>query len=387
MRILILFIFTARVANAKLLKWPSQQTVLSPSVSSSETVSPATTTPPPLTGRTEATCVTSGATFTPTPDPLAWPLCNSDINLLREAYKQSIISEILEKSKNQTEDYIIQALNPCTLGDSESNPAASCRAIYECDPNRPSGYYHLRSTTAHGVLIFLAYCDMTTVRCGVRGGWTRVADLDMKNHSQNCPTGFSQINSPRICRGAVGRGCSSVTYKTHSVPFSIICGKAKGYQYHSPDAFGGYPITYRNMDINHPYVDGVSITYGSPRHHIFTYAVGVNEGGSEGSAQHKCHCAVHNDQAFNTTPTFVGADFHCESGNYGHWDPTWYTSDPLWDGEGCPSGNNCCSKAGLPYFCRTLPVEVRDDLEVRICVDQGLEDENIGLEELQLFIY
>ena len=28
----------------------------------------------------------------------------------------------------------------------------------------------------------------------------------------------------------------------------------------------------------------------------------------------------------------------------------YFTADPLWDGSGCVSTNNCCTDAGLPWF-------------------------------------
>ena len=61
--------------------------------------------------------------------------------------------------------------------------------------------------------------------------------------------------------------------------------------------------------------------------------------------------------------------------------------DPLWDGDGCPADNNCCANAGLPWFCKTLPTEVKEDIEVRLCCEENPGNENIGVELLEILVY
>ena len=57
-----------------------------------------------------------------------------------------------------------------------------------------------------------------------------------------------------------------------------MCGRVVGYQYASTDAvdtfIGGTSI---HNDINSYYVDGVSITRGSPRQHVWALMAGLNE--------------------------------------------------------------------------------------------------------------
>ena len=69
-----------------------------------------------------------------------------------------------------------------------------------------------------------------------------------------------------------------------------------------------------------------------------------------------------------------------------NWQEKWYLDDPLWDGAGCPTGNSCCSNSGLPYFHRTLPCVTTDNIEVRLCADEPQPEEDIGLEELELYV-
>ena len=60
--------------------------------------------------------------------------------------------------------------------------------------------------------------------------------------------------------------------------------------------------------------------------------------------------------------------------------------DPLWDGDGCGPGNTCCNQAGMPWFYRTLPQEVDDDIELRICSDQELGNEETYVELLEIYV-
>ena len=66
-----------------------------------------------------------------------------------------------------------------------------------------------------------------------------------------------------------------VIYTTYGIQYQQVCGRVRGYQYRSPDAFSvscPHPCTIDNV-----YVDGISITHGSPREHIWTYAAGITE--------------------------------------------------------------------------------------------------------------
>ena len=47
-----------------------------------------------------------------------------------------------------------------------------------------------------------------------------------------------------------------------------MCGRIIGYQVGSPDGFNQY---YGMISLNQGYMDGVSITYGYPCHHIWRY--------------------------------------------------------------------------------------------------------------------
>ena len=45
----------------------------------------------------------------------------------------------------------------------------------------------------------------------------------------------------------------------------------------------------------------------------------------------------------------------------------------------CGPGNTCCAQAGMPWLCRTLPQEVSENSEVRLCSDETLTGKDIYL--------
>ena len=224
------------------------------------------------------------------------------------------------------------------------------------------------------------YCDMDTTHCNIRGGWMRLTYLNMTEPGASCPTSFRQINTPaKLCGRRTAPGCSAVTYPVDGIRYSKVCGQARGYQYYSTEAFK--QVKNDITDINSHYVDGVSITYGNPRHHIWTYAFGLSDDYNYGA--HNCPCAKYPGE---DPPNFVERDFFCESGNTGVYENRMYLEDPLWDGDGCGPGNSCCAQAGMPWFCRTLPQEVSEDIEVRLCSDEGISNEEVYVELMEVYV-
>ena len=221
---------------------------------------------------------------------------------------------------------------------------------------------------------------MDTTYCNITGGWMRLGYFNMTEPGASCPTSLRQINTPAKLCGRRGAGCYGVTFPTEGIRYSKVCGQARGYEYYSPSAFGE-----TSNNINTVYVEGVSITYGSPRQHLWTYATGLADGGTHGGGIHNCPCAK---PAGRNPPAFVGQDYYCESGITGRWQDNRRIAldDPLWDGDGCSEGNSCCDQPGLPWFYRALPQEVKDDIEVRICANQGIGDEDTYLELLEIYV-
>ena len=271
-------------------------------------------------------------------------------------------------------------------GTTQTNPAASCSDVtYTC----PSGNYWIRSSNGTAVQV---YCDMDRVcGCSSTGGWTRVAYLNMTDPSQQCPSAWTlqtRSSEPRrLCgRGSSGAGCKSVTYSTFGMNYSHVCGRVIGYEYNSVDLFNGH------QTLESYYVDGVSITHGSPgaRQHIWTFIAGLVENNPSYYPHHSCPCADR-ATALSDVPSFIGNDYFCESGNPNSgYSNTLYANDPLWDGQGCGAAS-CCELSyppGVtpPWFCKQLPQATTDDIEVRICADEGVGNEATPVELIVIYV-
>ena len=265
---------------------------------------------------------------------------------------------------------------------------ASCADIYNKNPTSHgrSGYYVLK--TDH---LFFAYCDMELDCGGTKGGWMRIADIDT-SRGDTCPSGWNSYKS--YCRGGSAVGCYSAHFLTNSTRYSKVCGRVKGYQKGTMDGF--FPSAYKygkvrwyrpgtaSRSLDGVYVDGISITSGNPRKHVWTYAVGLSD--DHKYLQLNCPCAKHPGPG---APMYVGNHYYCESGNAGSLGGKFsrlFTDDPLWDGAGCLAENSCCYNVGMPWFFRQFPTTTTGDIEVRICHDQIFTDEGVVVEQLQLYV-
>jgi hypothetical protein len=259
------------------------------------------------------------------------------------------------------------------------NPTVSCKKIAELRPSYKSGYYWIQG--ASGVV--KVYCEMGSNNTfGQSGGWMRIANVDMRNNHSQCPPGlvYSVTEGRRLCRKpSLAPGCSSTTFSTQGVRYEKVCGKVIGYQYYRPYGFG--PSRY-TPGINETYVDGVSLTHGSPRQHVWTFADATDE---IESRHVTCPC-LHPSLTFvGVIPGFVGEDYYCETGSRKRAQRRYYFDDPLWDGEGCEGENECCDRGG-PWFCKQLPQPTQDDIEMRVCTNNNNKAEDVVLEQIVLYV-
>ena len=257
----------------------------------------------------------------------------------------------------------------------------SCVDIYNNnrETDNKNGYYPINNNQ-------WTFCNMTAIAAsyftfscaGVGGEWRKIASFNI-SAGDDCPNGWnrSSHNNVSFCRSHTDkkRGCFPVMFSTNHIGYQRVCGRARGYQKGSTDAF----LVGGNIDL--AYVDGLSITHGSPRQHIWTYAAGRAEHVGD---EQKCPCTASPGLA---PPSFVGSNYYCESGseNWSHHD-TYYLSDPLWDGSGCSSGNNCCSNINLPWFQYQLNQTTEDDIEARICTSSLFTDEAVLIDILELYV-
>ena len=128
----------------------------------------------------------------------------------------------------------------------------------------------------------------------------------------------------------------------------------------------------------------MSLTYGSPRQHIWTFANALDE--VSGGSVTGCTCT--DSSRPNPPPSLVGNDYFCETGASPgqRWSYTFYADNPLWDGQGCGPTSTCCTFNNPPWFCKQLPQSTNADLEVRLCSFQSAYVENTPIELIEIYV-
>ena len=248
----------------------------------------------------------------------------------------------------------------------------SCKDIYDTNikTHNRSGYYWLINPLRR------VYCDMDQrSECGNIGGWTRIASVNI-TRGDDCPSGWRKASRDGIsfCRSpSHNAGCYPVLFSSKGIDYQKVCGMARGYGKGVPDGF------YSGGNI-----DGLSVTNGNPRQHIWSYVVGFT-GNSHRVPASNCPCAAVSGSG---PDSFIEHNYYCEAGtDYGVFSyDSYYLSDPLWDGFDCPTGNTCCDNPNLPWFYRELDMATMDDVEVRMCTDEGFSDEAVLVDQLELYI-
>ena len=209
-------------------------------------------------------------------------------------YINDTITDLLAPLLSQLTRLLTPGLTPC-------HPATSCMEILQLAPQSSSGFYWIRTNDCDARHM---YCDMERSCNGVAGGWMRIVSLDMTDGSCTCPPGLRFLQDPQpLCAINIdGPGCSSTVFPVQGVQYSRVCGKIIGYQQKTPDAF--YPYNHRGQTtIDSIYVDGISLTHGSPRKHIWTFVAAVHENNSY--PDNVCPCTNTRNSQHVTIPSFV----------------------------------------------------------------------------------
>ena len=147
------------------------------------------------------------------------------------------------------------------------------------------------------------------------------------------------------------------------------------HQYGGPDAFFN-----RGRSIDQAYTCGVNVTHGTPRNHIWTFAAGTSEGTVSFGRNYACPC----DGGYNIVPQFGRMITSVNQESMSHTsiiDIAYSTPMTL-----CLSSRTCCSLYNPPYFVNQLPTTTTDDIEARICVDDGISFANIAVELVELYV-
>ena len=141
--------------------------------------------------------------------------------------------------------------------------------------------------------------------CTSGGGWMRVAYLNMTDSSEKCPDEFRLYseNGVQACGRPVNSGgsCVGMTFPSGNIEYCQVCGKVIRYQLGFPD--GAYST---GININSHYCDGIGLTHGNPRSHIWTFICGSTD-------SYLYSCCPCGSKDPRTPPSFVGSDYYCES--------------------------------------------------------------------------
>ena len=217
-----------------------------------------------------------------------------------------------------------------------------------------------------------------------------MAYINMTQSGATCPQGLTKriISGLTLCGRTSGRiGCDGTVFSTLGLNYNRVCGRLRGYQYGTPDAFFNY-VGEGQTNIDDYFLDGASITYGStPRTHIWAYANGLY---LNGTTSYICPC--NSNGLKNNVPPFVGNDYYCETGNNNvnlYSFRTLYPNDILWDGQQCVGAEApCCTHPNMPWFIKTFNETTTEDIEVRICGNNNnINNEDTPLELIELFVY
>ena len=239
------------------------------------------------------------------------------------------------------------------------------------------------------ITVFNALKQLIVPQCGERL-WYRVAHLNMSDSSQQCPSTWREhtTHGIRVCARPIldsGSRCLSALYPVDH-QYDKICGRIIGYQFGSTDAFHSKTST----GIEEAYVDGISITHGNPRNHIWTYAAASTTNANTCSSR-TCPCSSISSSA---PPSYVGSNYYCESA-YDSTDGSncfitnrFFPNDPLWDGQQCDNEGTCCTGANTPpWFSVSLRSPTSDDIEVRICGDEETRyNEDTPIQLLEIYV-
>ena len=270
------------------------------------------------------------------------------LNGLNDSFESSInITRSELQNKLNVLEYRYLLLTELTDSIINSEPfASSCKDILMNHYSIPSGYYWLSLSNGSRAKV---YCEMKMSCDGITGGWMRVAKLNkLTNGSAQCFQNLTRYrsNDAQCVRNSSIAGCSKIFFPVLNVQYSHICGTIQGYGLNTPDGF-------QHSDINGRYVDGISLTYNGPgRNHIWTFA-------AKARSRKTISCVVNK-------PGFVEENYACLS---------------LITDKTCPSNTNCS-----PMFSRQLEPPTSADIEMRVCLNQMSSDENILLDNVDIYV-
>ena len=194
-------------------------------------------------------------------------------NLAAVREKVDSLSRHLEEHKNKTTTELVDINSKLDSLDSKQNGLSMkvTTVNSELEHNVLANVTKELKKTADYVLE-----QLPPYECGGTGDWRRVVYLDMTDLNTNCPSGWQLTSHSKRTCGRVNTSdlsCDSVFFPVSVGDYTSVCGSIKAYQEDQTDAFEVYHKG-RVTTIEGAYVAGVSLTHGSPRQHIWTFAGG-----------------------------------------------------------------------------------------------------------------
>ncbi len=195
--------------------------------------------------------------------------------------------------------------------------------------------------------------------------WTEIVNFDVANSSHNCPSPWTTVTSPsRLCTAS---SCNDSLVINVPTTYSQIRGQIIGSVIGLCDAFTQFFNS--NPSIEEGYLDGVSITHGHPRQHVWSFGAGRLVLVTQGDVRVIILTLTLQDILRPLSGTTISAT-DCITGYYGM----------------ARTVSACCTFNSPPWFNVTLPTSTSNDIEVRICIDEPLEMENEYIKKMILQI-
>jgi dynein heavy chain len=220
------------------------------------------------------------------------------------------------------------------------------------------------------------YCSMTGHNCG-GGIWMRIGEINMNRRLSECPPTLQRVDiDNRRCCYRRSRPCSTVSFDSLGKNYSEVCGYVKGYQLGHMDAFES-----NNPSIGF-YGEGISVTRGSSKSHIWSYVIGE----SYYSNVHANNCPCSNGGTTSSPPSQVGDNYYCDSGRPGPNTGRLFTT-PLWSHSSlCRSNGTCCRNPDQPWFKGTTSTRTTDNVDFNWCSSERIGREEAATTDVQVYI-
>ena len=91
----------------------------------------------------------------------------------------------------------------------------------------------------------------------------------------------------------------------------------------------------------------------------------------------------------SSSPSFVDSHYYCEAGCHSLTCVTgrFHHNDRSWDGKDCGSSETtCCQRDLIPWFYRSFAHSTTNYIEMRICCDEGTNDEDVPFEQYEIYV-